>query len=141
MTHYQKENYPLPTVAQPPADPEDIDDYTGDQMVVVQVNAKAQNLVNNAISGEEYEKISSCDTTKEMWDKLEVTYEGTSKVKETWINMLVHDYEPFQIKEEESIEEIFARFSKIIGDLKVFGKTYSSGDQVRKILRNLPTSW
>ncbi|XP_070050011.1 uncharacterized protein [Nicotiana tomentosiformis] len=132
----KKGNYPLPVVAQPPADPEDIDEYIDEQMAVVQVNAKARNLLYNAISGEEYEKTSSCDTAKEMWDKLEVTYEGTSKVKETHINMLVHDYELFQMKEGESIEEIFVRFSKIISDLKAFGKPYLSGDQVRKILRN-----
>ncbi|XP_070047057.1 uncharacterized protein [Nicotiana tomentosiformis] len=125
----KKGNYPLPATAQPPVDPEDIVEYTDEQMEVVQVNAKARNLLYNAISGEEYEKISSCDTTKEMWDKLEVAYEGTGKVKETHINMLVHDYELFQMKEGESIEEIFARFSKIISDLKSFGKPYSSGDQ------------
>ncbi|XP_070010897.1 uncharacterized protein [Nicotiana sylvestris] len=98
-------------------------------MAIVQVNNKARNLLYNAISGEEYKKISNCDTAKEMWDKLEVTYEGTSKVKETHINMLVHDYELFQMKEGESIEEMFVRFSKIINDLKVFGKPYSNGDQ------------
>ncbi|XP_070015341.1 uncharacterized protein [Nicotiana sylvestris] len=76
-----------------------------------------------------------------MWDKLEVTYEGTSKVKETHINMMVHDYELFSMKEGESIEEMFARFSKIISDLKAFGKPYTSGDQVRKILKSLPTTW
>ncbi|XP_009774137.1 uncharacterized protein [Nicotiana sylvestris] len=64
-----------------------------------------------------------------MWDKLEVTYERTIKVKETHINMLVHDYELFQMKEGESIEEMFTRFNKIISDLKAFGKPYSSGDQ------------
>ncbi|XP_070050169.1 uncharacterized protein [Nicotiana tomentosiformis] len=125
---YKKGNYPLPEEAQPPTDPEDIDEYTDEQMTVVQVNAKAQNLLYNTIGGEEYEKIFSRDTTKEIWDKLEVTY-GTSKVKTTRINMLVHDYELFQMKEGESIEEIFARFSKIISDLKAFGKPYSSGDQ------------
>ncbi|XP_033515984.1 uncharacterized protein [Nicotiana tomentosiformis] len=114
----KKEYYPLPAAGKPPVDPEDIDEYTDEQMVVVQVNAKAQNLLYNAISGEEYEKVSSCDTANEMWDKLEVTYEGNSKVKETRINLLVHDYELFQMKEGESIEEIFARFSKIIGDMK-----------------------
>ncbi|XP_070013630.1 uncharacterized protein [Nicotiana sylvestris] len=66
-----------------------------------------------------------------MWDKLKVTYEGNSKVKEAYINMLINDYKLFQMKEGESIEEIFARFSKIISDLKAFGKPYSSGDQVR----------
>ncbi|XP_070023388.1 uncharacterized protein [Nicotiana sylvestris] len=137
----KKGNYPLLAAAQPLVDPEDIDSYTDEQIVVVQVKNKAKNLRYNAISGEEYEKISSCDTSKEMWDKLEVTYEGTSKVKETHINMLVHDYELFQMKEGESIEEMFARFSKITSDLKAFGKPYSSGDQVRKILRSLPTTW
>ncbi|XP_070048972.1 uncharacterized protein [Nicotiana tomentosiformis] len=110
-------------------------------MAVVQVNAKAQNLLYNAISGEEYEKISSCDTAKKIWDKLEVTYEGTNKVKVTRINMLVHDYELFQMKDGESIEEIFARFSKIIGDLKAFGLPYSRCDQLRKFMRSLPTIW
>ncbi|XP_070057722.1 uncharacterized protein [Nicotiana tomentosiformis] len=55
--------------------------------------------------------------------------------------MLVHDYELFQMKEGESIEEMFARFGKIISDLKAFGEPYSSGDQVRKFLRSLPTTW
>ncbi|XP_019241554.1 PREDICTED: uncharacterized protein LOC109221530 [Nicotiana attenuata] len=131
----KKGNYPLPASTPPLADPHDIDSYSKEKLEAVQVNNKARNLLHNAISGEEYEKISSCDTAKEMWDKLEVTYEGTSKVKETHINMLVHDYRPFSMKEGESIEEMFARFSKIISDLMAFGKPYTSGDQVRKILR------
>ncbi|XP_033513375.1 uncharacterized protein [Nicotiana tomentosiformis] len=92
----KKGNYPLPPIRKPLVDPEDIYDYSEEKMVGVQVNAKARNLLYNAISGEEYKKISSCDTAKEMWDKLEVTYEGTSKVKVTQINLLVHDYELFQ---------------------------------------------
>ncbi|XP_075080045.1 uncharacterized protein LOC142165378 [Nicotiana tabacum] len=44
-----------------------------------------------------------------MWDKLEVTYEGTNKVKETRINLLVREYELFQMKDGESVEEIFFR--------------------------------
>ncbi|XP_070045767.1 uncharacterized protein [Nicotiana tomentosiformis] len=137
----KKGNYPLHVAAQPVADPEDINEYTYEQMAVFQVNAKARNLLYNVISGEEYKKISSCDTAKEMWDKIEVTYEGTSKVKETHINMLVHDYELLQMKEGESIEEIFTTFNKITSDLNTFGKPYTSGDQVWKILRSLPTTW
>ncbi|XP_019231958.1 PREDICTED: uncharacterized protein LOC109212740 [Nicotiana attenuata] len=121
----KKGNYPLPASTPPLADPDDIDSYSKEQLEAVQVNNKARNLLRNTISGEEYEKISSCDTAKEMWHKLEVTYEGTSKVKETHINMLVHDYELFSMKEGESIEEMFARFSKIISDLKAFGKPYT----------------
>ncbi|XP_070002830.1 uncharacterized protein LOC142165891 [Nicotiana tabacum] len=95
----KKGNYTLPATTPPLADPEDIDSYTKEQMEVVRVYNKARNLLHNAISGEEYEKISSCDTTKEICDKREVTYEGISKVKEKNINMPVHDYELFSMKE------------------------------------------
>ncbi|XP_070014140.1 uncharacterized protein [Nicotiana sylvestris] len=130
----KKGNYSLPAATPPLADPEDIDLYTKEQMEVVQVNNKARNLLYNAISGEEYEKISSCGTTKEMWDKLDITYEGTSKAKETHINMLVHDYELFSMKEGEFIEEIFARFRKIISDLKDLNKL--SYDELQGELRD-----
>ncbi|XP_075103733.1 uncharacterized protein LOC142178301 [Nicotiana tabacum] len=113
--------------------PLDLDDYTDEQAAVITVNAKAKNLLYNAISGEEYEKISSCKTTKEMWDKLEVTYEGTNKVKETRINLLVQDYELFQMKDGESVEEMFSRFSKILGDLKSFGRPIKSDEQPKVI--------
>ncbi|XP_009797170.1 uncharacterized protein LOC107787505 [Nicotiana tabacum] len=103
-------------------DPLDLDDYTNEQSVVIIVNAKAKNLLYSAISGEEYEKISSCETAKEMWDKLEVTHEGTNKVKEIRINLLVRDYELFQMKDKESVEGMFSRFRKILRDLKSFGR-------------------
>ncbi|XP_070034373.1 uncharacterized protein [Nicotiana tomentosiformis] len=76
-----------------------------------------------------------------MWDKLEVTYKGTNKVKETRINLLVRDYELFQMKDGESVEEMFSQFSKIIGDLKSFGKPIRSREHVRKLLRSLSTIW
>ncbi|XP_070057824.1 uncharacterized protein [Nicotiana tomentosiformis] len=112
-----------------------------EQADVITVNAKTKNLLYNAVTGEEYENISSCETAKEMWDKLEVTYEGTNKVKETRINLLVRDYKLFQMKNGESVEEMFSRFRKILGDLKSFGRPIKSGEQVRKILRSLPTIW
>lgn len=52
------------TESQVSSDPLDLDDYTDEQNVVVQVNAKAKNHLYNAISGEGYEKISSCETAK-----------------------------------------------------------------------------
>nr|XP_016513512.1 PREDICTED: uncharacterized protein LOC107830463 [Nicotiana tabacum] len=91
------------------SDPLDLEDYTEKQSVVIQVNAKVKNMLYNAISGEEYENISSCETAKEIWDMLEVIDEGTNKVKETRINLLVRDYDLFQMKDRESVEEMFSR--------------------------------
>ncbi|GAV74691.1 UBN2 domain-containing protein, partial [Cephalotus follicularis] len=70
-----------------------------------------------------------------------VTYEGTNQVKESKISMLVHEYELFLMHENESISDMFTRFTTIVNSLKNLGKNYSNQELVRKILRCLPRSW
>ncbi|MQL67855.1 hypothetical protein Taro_000108 [Colocasia esculenta] len=71
-----------------------------------------------------------CKSTKEMWDKLELLYEGISQVWETKVNMLVSNYELFVMKSDENISEMFARFMVIINGLRALGKEYSNEDLV-----------
>ena len=68
----------------------------------------------------EFRKISKCITTKAMWEKFEVTYEGTNQVKETRINILVHEYENFKIEKGERVEQMFERLLVIVNDLHAF---------------------
>ncbi|GAV77670.1 UBN2 domain-containing protein, partial [Cephalotus follicularis] len=89
----------------------------------------------------EFNRISSCHTAKEMWDLLEITYEGTNQVKESKISMLVHEYELFLMHDDECISDMFTRFTTIINSLKNLGKSYPNQELVRKILRCLPNSW
>ena len=108
---------------------------------MLQSNSKAMNILYCALDANEYNRISSCESAKEIWDRLEVTHEGTSQVKESKINMLVHNYELFRMKTDESITEMFTRFTDIINGLKSLGKVYPNNEQVRKILRSLPKAW
>jgi hypothetical protein len=48
-----------------------------------------------ALDANEFNRISACESAREMWDKLEVTYEGTIQVKESKISRLIHEYELF----------------------------------------------
>ncbi|GAV57372.1 UBN2 domain-containing protein, partial [Cephalotus follicularis] len=73
-----------------------------------------------------------------MWDLLEITYEGTNQVKESKINMLVHEYELFMMHNDECISGMFTHFTTIINSLKNLGKSYHNHELVRKILRCLP---
>ena len=82
-----------------------------------------------------------CNSAKEMWDNLKLIYEGTSEVKATKANILVHKYELFRMKPEETISEMFARFTSITNGLKALGKEYTNIDLVRKILWSLPPAW
>ncbi|GAV92372.1 UBN2 domain-containing protein, partial [Cephalotus follicularis] len=70
-----------------------------------------------------------------------VTYEAMNQVKESKISMLVHEYEWFIMHDNESISDMFTRFTTIINSLKNLGKSYPNQELVRKILRCLPKSW
>lgn len=62
-------------------------------------------------------------------------------MKESKINILVHNYELFKMEPNESITQIYTCFTNIINSLKSLGRTFSNEDLVRKILHSLPTSW
>ncbi|XP_025679169.1 uncharacterized protein [Arachis hypogaea] len=112
-----------------------------DEEKKVELNAKAINLMHCAISFEEFRKVSRCKTAKEIWDKLRLTHEGTKQVRETRIDMLMKEYEMFSMKEDESIDQMFERFSIIINNLDAMGRNYSEETLVRKILRSLTKKW
>ena len=47
------------------------------------------NCLYCALDSNEFDRISSCNLAKEIWDKLEATYEGSSQVEESKMSMLV----------------------------------------------------
>lgn len=47
------------------------------------------NLLYWVLDPNEFNRISTCETTKEIWDKIEITHEGTNQVKESKISMLI----------------------------------------------------
>ncbi|VFQ66065.1 unnamed protein product [Cuscuta campestris] len=117
------------------------DEYDERDIKKIENNAKAINIIYCAVNPDDYRKISCCSTAKEMWDKLEVTYEGTDQVREAKIDFLTHEYELFRMKENEKIDDMFERFSKIINDLHALKKTYTDKELVRKISRSLTLEW
>ena len=106
-----------------------------------QLNAKAMNVLYCALDANEFNRISVCTSAKEIWDTLEVAHEETNQVKESKINMLVHKYELCKMEPNESILNMFTRFTNIINFLKSFGKDYTNSELVQNILKSLPRSW
>ncbi|VFQ99213.1 unnamed protein product [Cuscuta campestris] len=121
--------------------PKTEDEFDVEDIKKIENYAKAINMLYCAVNPNDYRKISCCTTAKEMWDKLEVTYEGTDQVREAKIDFLTQEYEMFRMKEGEKIDDMFDRFSKIINDLHALKKTYANKDLVRKILRSLTPEW
>ncbi|VFR01020.1 unnamed protein product [Cuscuta campestris] len=121
--------------------PKTEDEFDAEDIKKIENYAKAINMLYCAVNLDDYRKISCCTTAKEMWNKLEVTYEGADQVRVAKIDFLTQEYEMFRMKEGEKIDDMFDRFSKIINDLHALKKTYANKDLVRKILRSLTPEW
>ncbi|GKA66668.1 hypothetical protein Tco_0766476 [Tanacetum coccineum] len=80
-------------------------------------NNEANMVIYNALPKKEYERISMCNTAKEIWKTLLITYQ------------------------DESIDSDFARFNTIITILKALDEGYSCKNYVRKFIRALHPKW
>ena len=56
-------------------------DWTGDESKKAQYDSVAKNIITSSLNLDEFFRVSQCTSSKEMWDILEVTHEGTSDVK------------------------------------------------------------
>jgi len=90
---------------------------------------------------DEFYKVSVCESTKEMWDVLEVTHEGTYEVKRSRKITLIKEYEMFRMKAGESICNAHKRFTHIVNHLLALGKTFDKEELNIKILKSLNRTW
>ena len=86
-------------------------------------------------------RVSTCKSGKDIWDRLCITYEGTNEVKQSRLNILLHDYELFRMKPNESISNMYTRFTQIVTSLHALGRELTNAEMVNKILRCLPTAY
>lgn len=77
-------------VPEPEEESDDEDD------VKDELNYNAINILYCAVNSEEFKKLVHCTTRKEMWDKLELTYEGTKDVRNARIAALSKEFGLFQ---------------------------------------------
>ncbi|XP_070032654.1 uncharacterized protein [Nicotiana tomentosiformis] len=117
-------------------------DCTAEDLRKLEKNAKANKWLMCGLGPNKYNRIQSCTTAKEIWDTLQVANEGTVQVKRSRGTLLYSQYENFSMKEGETIQEIYIRFTTLTNELKSLGRTLLEEDKVEKILtRVLPVSW
>ncbi|XP_070001948.1 uncharacterized protein [Nicotiana sylvestris] len=114
---------------------------TAEELKKWEKNAKAKKWLVCGLGLDEYNRIQSCTTIKKIWDTLEVAYEGTPQVKRSRGTLLYSQYDNFTMKEGETIQEMYTRFTTLINELKSLGRIILEEDKVEKILtRVLPVT-
>src|SRR3954463_16618433 len=107
----------------------------------VLADKKAISLLHGALSMDEFFRISTCTTAKEIWATLVETHEGTVEVKRSRLNTLSQEYELFRMQPEESIIDLQKRFFHLVNHLSALGKKLSTEEQNLKVLRSLTREW
>ncbi|XP_070017202.1 uncharacterized protein [Nicotiana sylvestris] len=97
-------------------------------------NAKANKWLVCGPGLDEYSRIQSCTTAKEIWDTLQVAHEGTPQVTRFRETLLYSQYESFAMKEGDIIQEMYTRFTTLTNELKSLGRFILEEEKVEKIL-------
>ena len=98
------------------------------------------NALFNAVTNEEFKKISSTQTTKEAWTILQTTYKGTKAVKDSKLQRLTTSFKEIKMEEDESFDEFYAKLKDIMNSAFNLRETIPEPKIVRKVLRSLPRS-
>ena len=116
-------------------------EWTNVQKASANLDAKAMNALFCALDKNEFNRVSTSTSAHQIWHTLEVTHEGTNKVKLSKISVLVHRFELFKMEEHETITEMITRFTDITNSLIALGKVYTQVEMVRKVLHALTPEW
>ncbi|XP_070022435.1 uncharacterized protein [Nicotiana sylvestris] len=61
-------------------------EYTKADKKALKKNPRAKKILVYGLEPNEYDRISTCDTTKEIWEALQIAYDGTTQVKQNKSN-------------------------------------------------------
>ena len=84
-------------------------------------NAKVHYALLQALNDDDISRVIHCKSAHEIWTHLLVTHEGTSQVKRAKIDLLRSLYENFCMQENETIDDMVTRFTKITNGLSSLG--------------------
>ncbi|XP_070043132.1 uncharacterized protein [Nicotiana tomentosiformis] len=110
--------FPMKTIGDPAVTvPKIRKDFNDVDRKAIEKNFRAKIILVCGIGPDEYNRISSCQSAKEIWEALQIAHEGTTQVKQSKIDMLTTGYELFRLKDDESIQDMHTRFTSIINEL------------------------
>ncbi|GAU46879.1 hypothetical protein TSUD_25960 [Trifolium subterraneum] len=101
-------------------------------------NSKALNALFNGVDKNMFRLIKRCTIAKEAWEILVTTQEGTSKVKNSRLQMLSTKFENLRMTEDESVHDFHMTILDYTNTFASLGEKFPEERMVRKMLRSLP---
>jgi hypothetical protein len=80
------------------------------------------NIILSGLAEEKFVKVMHLESTKEMWDKLISSYEGSEKVKDANLQTYILEFEQINMKEDETVVKYFLRVEELVNAMKGLGE-------------------
>ena len=103
----------------------------------VAFKSKAMNAIFNAVSMEEFKKISNVEVAHTTWNILQTVHEGTKVIKINKLQQLTTRFESIKMSDDESFDEFYTKLNDIVNSAYNLGEIYDQSKIVRKILKSL----
>ena len=114
-----------------------VSEWQTSQKEAAAFNSKAMNAIFNAVSMEEFKRISNVEIAHTAWNILQTVHEGTKAVKINKLQQLTSKFESIRMSNDKSLDEFYAKLNDIVNSAYNLGEIYDQPKIVRKILRSL----
>ena len=83
--------------------------WTEDDYKLSNFNSRGLSAISGAVSPDEFRRIMTYTTSKEAWDVLKLTHEGTNAVKESKLQNLATQFDTITMSKYECFDYFYAR--------------------------------
>ncbi|KAK1360161.1 hypothetical protein POM88_044635 [Heracleum sosnowskyi] len=118
--------------------PKDITKYTDSDKELIRLDTGLMLILADSADKEMSYQLMNCTGGKHMWDTINLIMEGTEDVQENRLDILTSQYEAFRSLPGESITQVFEKYTKLLNELAMKGKTYPLRESNRKFMMTLP---
>ncbi|KAL3612663.1 hypothetical protein D5086_003683 [Populus alba] len=99
---------------------------------------KAITCLHSGLTDHMFTKIMDLETPKQVWDKLQGEFEGSSRVKTVRLLALKKEFELMKMKDNESVKDYSGRLMDVVNQIRLLGKAFTDHKVVEKIMVSVP---
>ncbi|GKA80426.1 hypothetical protein Tco_0787022 [Tanacetum coccineum] len=116
-------------------------DLSQDEKDRYNADIRATNIILQGLPKDIYSLINHYTDAKDIWDNVKMLLEGSELTKEDRESQLYDDFEHFHQNKGETIHDYYARFAKLINDMRNIKMTMSKIQLNSKFVNNMLPEW
>ena len=101
-----------------------VSEWQTSQKEAATFNSKVMNAIFNAVSMEEFQKISNVEVAHTAWNILKTMHKGIKAVKINKLQQLTSRFESNKMSDDEYFDEFYAKLSDIVNSAYNLGEIY-----------------